>query len=308
MMQPNIIIFGHDVDSVDVATRVAMVRFFNSQNVLANFAEHTRTLRLYPRPVVAFQINSFLRSRPRASLFLNRFARTQAVEFLAEWSLTPTNLAFLRVQTGMLDPTQVGDKSKWFAHSLTPIRFSVWDDGSSMNGALRSLKQLENQATDESGSDSEGAESTSSSYSSLSDFVSEMVSSDLSPSLQEIYSGTSYHHHVVNQSISLVDPKLVYRAPSKLQYPEGYQDPLKIEEDNEKEDSVASTSSSRSDLSSPSFTRDSEFEFNPKTKSEVQLTRAEKEDIGSFESENSNSTTTTKTAIYKEKEGKKNVS
>lgn len=308
MMQPNIIIFGHDVDSVDVATRVAMVRFFNSQNVLANFAEHTRTLRLYPRPVVAFQINSFLRSRPRASLFLNRFARTQAVEFLAEWSLTPTNLAFLRVQTGMLDPTQVGDKSKWFSQSLTPIRFSVWDDGSSMNGALRSLKQLENQATDESGSDSEGAESTSSSYSSLSDFVSEMVSSDLSPSLQEIYSGTSYHHHVVNQSISLVDPKLVYRAPCKLQYPEGYQDPLKIEEDNEKEDSVASTSSSRSDLSSPSFTRDSEFEFNPKTKSEVQLTRAEKDDIGSFESENSNSTTTTKTAIYKEKEGKKNVS
>ena len=43
-------------DSVDVATRVAMVRFFNSPNVLANFAEHTRTLRLYPRPVVAFQV------------------------------------------------------------------------------------------------------------------------------------------------------------------------------------------------------------------------------------------------------------
>lgn len=35
---------------------------------------------------------------------------------------------------------------------------------------------------DESGSDSEGAESTSSSYSSLSDFVSEMVSTDVSPS------------------------------------------------------------------------------------------------------------------------------
>lgn len=99
-----------------------MVRFFNSQNTLANFTEHTRTLRLYPRPVVAFQINSFLRSRPRASAFLNRFARTQAVEFLAEWSLTPSNVAFLRIQTGMLDPTQVGDKSKWFAHTLTPIR------------------------------------------------------------------------------------------------------------------------------------------------------------------------------------------
>lgn len=166
-----------------------MVRFFNSQNVLANFTEHTRTLRLYPRPVVAFQINSFLRSRPRASNFLNKFARTQAVEFLAEWSLQPTNVAFLRVQTGVLDPTQIGDKPKWFACTLTPIRFSVWDDGSSINGALRSLQQAESQPTDESGSDSDGngggGESTSSSYSSLSDFVSEMVSSDLSPSLHE---------------------------------------------------------------------------------------------------------------------------
>lgn len=173
-----------------------MVRFFNSQNTLANFTEHTRTLRLYPRPVVAFQINSFLRSRPRASQFLSKFARTQAVEFLAEWSLTPSNVAFLRVHTGVLDPGQVGDKAKWYAHTLTPIRFSVWDDGSSLNGALRSLQQMENQPTDESGSDSEGAESTSSSYSSLSDFVSEMVSSDLSPSMHEMY-GSDYHHRNV---------------------------------------------------------------------------------------------------------------
>lgn len=192
----NPFIYGSDVDSVDVATRVAMVRFFNSQNTLANFTEHTRTLRLYPRPVVAFQINSFLRSRPRASIFLNKFARTQAVEFLAEWSLTPSNVAFLRVHTGVLDPSQVGDKAKWYSHTLTPIRFSVWDDGSSLNGALRSLQQMENQPTDESGSDSEGAESTSSSYSSLSDFVSEMVSSDLSPSMHEMY-GSDYHHRNV---------------------------------------------------------------------------------------------------------------
>lgn len=44
------------------------------------------------------------------------------------------------------------------------------------------VERLYVHVTDESGSDSEGAESTSSSYSSLSDFVSEMVSSDLSPS------------------------------------------------------------------------------------------------------------------------------
>lgn len=180
----NPFIYGNDVDSVDVATRVAMVRFFNSQNLLANFTEHTRTLRLYPRPVVAFQINSFLRSRPRVSHFLNKFARTQAVEFLAEWSLTPNNVAFLRVQTGVYDPVQIGDKPKWYAANLEPIFFPVWDSGSSLANALKAMKEHESQPTDESGSDSEGAESTSSSYSSLSDFVSEMVSSDLSPSKQ----------------------------------------------------------------------------------------------------------------------------
>lgn len=209
----NPFIYGSDVDSVDVATRVAMVRFFNSQNVLANFAEHTRTLRLYPRPVVAFQINSFLRSRPRASNFLNSFARTQAVEFLAEWSLTPTNVAFLRVQTGLLDPSQIGDKAKWFAQELSPIRFSVWDDGSSLNGALRSLQQSEVQPTDESGSDSEGGESTSSSYSSLSDFVSEMVSSDLSPSYTDGYGAPHQHYCPKVYNIHTYDNKMI-----KLKY------------------------------------------------------------------------------------------
>lgn len=159
------------------------MRFFNSQNLLANFSEHTRTLRLYPRPVVAFQINSFLRSRPRNSNFLSRFARTQAVEFLAEWSLTPSNVAFLRVHTGIFDPSQIGDKSKWFSQTLEPIHFAAWDENSSLRGALKAAqKAQQTPRTDDSGSDSEGAESTSSSYSSLSDFVSEMVSSDLSPS------------------------------------------------------------------------------------------------------------------------------
>lgn len=220
----NPFIYGSDVDSVDVATRVAMVRFFNSQNTLANFTEHTRTLRLYPRPVVAFQINSFLRSRPRASNFLNRFARTQAVEFFAEWYLTPTNVAFLRVQTGLLDPTQIGDKGKWFAHTLTPIKFAVWDDNSSISTALKSIQLLESQQTDESGSDSEGADSTSSSYSSLSDFVSEMHSSDLSPSGNDIYGSHAHQHYCPQTLSSNLDTKLVYRPPSSLRFPEGNTD------------------------------------------------------------------------------------
>ena len=36
------------------------VKFFNSPNVLSNFVDHTRTLRLYPRPVVAFQVGFIL--------------------------------------------------------------------------------------------------------------------------------------------------------------------------------------------------------------------------------------------------------
>ncbi|VUZ48787.1 unnamed protein product, partial [Hymenolepis diminuta] len=53
-----------DVDIIDVATRVAMVRFLNSPGILADFTEHTRILRLFPRPVVTFQYISFMRSRP----------------------------------------------------------------------------------------------------------------------------------------------------------------------------------------------------------------------------------------------------
>ncbi|XP_053663082.1 MAP kinase-activating death domain protein [Anopheles marshallii] len=302
----NPLIFGADVDSVDVATRVAMVRFFNSQNTLANFTEHTRILRLYPRPVVAFQINSFLRSRPRTSAFLNRFARTQAVEWLAEWSLTPSNVAFLRVQTGVLDPAQVGDKPKWYAHALNPIRFQVWDEGSSLSVALKRMLRLESQPTDESGSDSDGADSTSSSYSSLSDFVSEIVSSDLSPSLHEVYANQHHHHHHVapkNLSSNL-DPHLVYRPPSSLRFPEGMQPQPREPSGAEQPDSAESTSSSQSDLSSPSFNRDSEFEFNPKTRNEVHLVVKPEREHGSFENESdSNSTTTPKTIVSKDSGG-----
>ena len=124
-----------------------MVRFYNSENLLANFTEHTRTLRLYPRPVVAFQINSFLRSRPKATPFLNMLARTQAVEFLAEWSLTPSNMTFLRINTGVCDPKLIGDKHKWYAEELQPVTFKVWQESSSLGATLRSAGSIDNQYT-----------------------------------------------------------------------------------------------------------------------------------------------------------------
>lgn len=55
-----------------------------------------------------------------------------------------------------------------------------------------------------------------------------------------------------------IDPKNIYNPPSSLQYP-GVE-----EESPVRPESPPSTSSSHSDLSSPSFNRDSELELNPK--------------------------------------------
>ncbi|XP_027497696.1 MAP kinase-activating death domain protein isoform X26 [Corapipo altera] len=178
----NPLIYGNDVDSVDVATRVAMVRFFNSPNVLQGFQMHTRTLRLFPRPVVAFQANSFLASRPKQTPFADKLSRTQAVEYFGEWSLNPTNYAFQRIHNNMFDPALIGDKPKWYAHQLQPIHYRVYDSNSQLAEALNipAEKETDSDSTDDSsGSDSVDYDDSSSSYSSLGDFVSEMMKCDI---------------------------------------------------------------------------------------------------------------------------------
>ncbi|PIO36396.1 hypothetical protein AB205_0220720 [Aquarana catesbeiana] len=215
----NPLIYGNDVDSVDVATRVcglqdtvqsrhhltigdlasqsffdalpygmcvqliwvAMVRFFNSPNMLHGFQLHTRTLRLFPRPVVAFQSSSFLASRPKATTFSEKLARTQAVEYFGEWSLNPTNFAFQRIHNNMFDPASIGDKPKWYAHQLQPIHYRVYDANSQLAEALSVPieRDSDSDPTDDSGSDSVEYDDSSSSYSSLGDFVSEMMKCDI---------------------------------------------------------------------------------------------------------------------------------
>ncbi|XP_060619356.2 MAP kinase-activating death domain protein isoform X31 [Anolis sagrei] len=177
----NPLIYGNDVDSVDVATRVAMVRFFNSPNVLQGFQMHTRTLRLFPRPVVAFQANSFLASRPKQTAFAEKLSKTQAVEYFGEWSLNPTNYAFQRIHNNMFDPALIGDKPKWYAHQLQPIHYRVYDSNSQLAEALSVPvdRDTDSDPTDDSGSDSVDYDDSSSSYSSLGDFVSEMMKCDI---------------------------------------------------------------------------------------------------------------------------------
>ncbi|XP_028999343.1 MAP kinase-activating death domain protein isoform X4 [Betta splendens] len=177
----NPLIYGNDVDSVDVATRVAMVRFFNSGNVLQGFQMHTRTLRLFPRPVVAFQSTSFLASRPRRSAFADKLSHTQAVEFYGEWALNPTNLAFQRIHNNVFDPSLIGDKPKWYAHQLQPVVYRVYDGSSQLVEAMAGPLEDEANESDptDSGSDSEAYDDSSSSYSSLGDLVSEMIQGDI---------------------------------------------------------------------------------------------------------------------------------
>uniref|UniRef100_A0A3P8RIW0 MAP kinase-activating death domain protein n=1 Tax=Amphiprion percula TaxID=161767 RepID=A0A3P8RIW0_AMPPE len=187
----NPLIYGNDVDSVDVATRVAMVRFFNSPNVLQGFQMHTRTLRLFPRPVVAFQSTSFLASRPRRSSFADKLSHTQAVEFYGEWALNPTNLAFQRIHNNVFDPSLIGDKPKWYAHQLQPVLYRVYDGSSQLVEAMAGPLEDEGNESDptDSGSDSEAYDDSSSSYSSLGDLVSEMIQGDIqgdTPSLDPL--------------------------------------------------------------------------------------------------------------------------
>ncbi|XP_029633967.1 MAP kinase-activating death domain protein isoform X5 [Octopus sinensis] len=264
----NPLIYGNDVDSVDVATRVAMVRFFNSPNILGNFSEHTRTLRLYPRPVVAFQLYSFLKSRPVKTHFTAKLARTQAVEFYAEWSLCPSNVVFLRVQTAVYDPSLIGDKPKWYSHQLQPVEFKVYDSNSSLGAALTSASEIhsDDNPTDESGSDSDGADSTSSSYSSLSDFVTDMVNS-------EIDGDTPIF--VPENQILAVDHSKIFSPPSKLLVPETNistnESSLTTHESDG--DSSASSSPTYSQDNHPSFAEDQKevvpdvFQYDPQNTS-----------------------------------------
>lgn len=48
---------------------------------------------------------------------------------------------FLRVQTGMYDPLHIGDKAKWFSHSLQKIDFQVYDENGSTLGAAIKMSQ-----------------------------------------------------------------------------------------------------------------------------------------------------------------------
>lgn len=81
----------------------------------------------------------------------------------------------------MFDPALIGDKPKWYAHQLQPIHYRVYDSNSQLAEALSVPRERDSDSdpTDDSGSDSMDYDDSSSSYSSLGDFVSEMMKCDI---------------------------------------------------------------------------------------------------------------------------------
>lgn len=132
----NHMIYGNDIDSVDIAVRAALVKFFSSHNVLGNLMHFTRILRLYPRPVVAFLKHQFLNSREDKSGFLCALIETQAVEYYAEWMVNPDNSVYRKVENGILDPRIIGDKPRWYSHYVQPLYYQVHNPQSQLGTDL----------------------------------------------------------------------------------------------------------------------------------------------------------------------------
>ena len=71
------------------------------------------------------------------------------MEYFAEWSLTPNNVVFQRIQTGVYDPALIGDKPKWFARSLEPVLFPVWNKFGSLENILKHVHNDQEEVTGE---------------------------------------------------------------------------------------------------------------------------------------------------------------
>lgn len=52
-------------------------------------------------------------------------------------------MAYLRIQTGIFDPSLIGDKPKWYCRYLSPIQFKTYEDKSTLAAAIQFNQNLE---------------------------------------------------------------------------------------------------------------------------------------------------------------------
>jgi len=50
-------------------------------------------------------------------------------------------VAYLRVQTGIFDPSLIGDKAKWYCRYLTPVQFKTYEDKTTLAAAIQFYNQ-----------------------------------------------------------------------------------------------------------------------------------------------------------------------
>ncbi|KFD69141.1 hypothetical protein M514_02980, partial [Trichuris suis] len=211
--------YDKDPDLTDLRLRISMVRFFDSPNILGNFVEHIRVMRLYPRPVVALLTDSVYKSRPLPSPFVKELLQTQAVEYFSECSLLPKNEAYIRVQNGIDDPYLIGDKVKWYDEDLMLNEFDVISPDSTLSSAWSMHASVV--AAREVGirsDEDEDSSSSSSSLSSVSDLVFEVPECELYDSQGVPYSDGPLGEveHVYTEPLRLEVPGLdsIYSNPN----------------------------------------------------------------------------------------------
>lgn len=52
-------------------------------------------------------------------------------------------MAYLRIQTGIFDPSLIGDKPKWYCRYLTPIQFKTYEEKSTLAAAIQFHQNFE---------------------------------------------------------------------------------------------------------------------------------------------------------------------
>ena len=104
-------------NNLDKVIRIASTKLICS--ILAGVNAHTRILRLYPRSLISVNTRTWLcsikrdRIRSEALRFFSDLIKTHAVEYFAEKSLDPDNVAFIRIELG---ETDVGALCKQYDH------------------------------------------------------------------------------------------------------------------------------------------------------------------------------------------------
>lgn len=182
----------------------------------------------------------------------------KAVEFLAEWSLCPNNVAYLRIQTGIFDPSLIGDKAKWYCRYLTPVQFKTYEEKTTLAAAIQFYNQenaknlsAEQSLTDDSVSsepdDIDAYYYSSNNFTENSENTSKQQEDELLPEKSPLFTadGKPIGMFPKNQATTMcVDVVSVYSPPIETDTVDNDLSPSRVSTESSALTSSASSSSS----------------------------------------------------------------